>query len=127
MVVLTTTGRGRGCLRLFAPRKQENKNSTKKKRKNFIFLDHFLGRVLVFLFIYFLVFFYKFPPLLSWDENGVGCKGTYIENMCPEIRWTYRCIAYYRIPMTLSKIVTLVGVSVRESTSAPIKCNFPPF
>ena len=33
---------------------QENKNSNKKKRKNFFFLDHFLGRV--------LVFFYNFPP-----------------------------------------------------------------
>ena len=68
-------------------RKQENKNSTKKVikkiRKYFLyflvaflvkflfswssscFLDDFLGRVLVFMFSYFLVFFYKFPPLLS--------------------------------------------------------------
>ena len=28
----------------------------------FCFLDRFLSRVLVFLFSYFLVFFYKFPP-----------------------------------------------------------------
>ena len=64
---------------------KQNKNSTKKltkkKRKFFLFfldaflvksvfyfsvscfLDRFLGRVLVFLFSYFLVFFYKFPPL----------------------------------------------------------------
>ena len=40
-------------------RKQENKNSTKKKRKLYFFLDRFLGRVVVF---FFLVFFYKFPP-----------------------------------------------------------------
>ena len=43
-------------------RKQENKNLTKKaikKTRN----QNFLGRVLVFLFSYFLVFFYKFPPL----------------------------------------------------------------
>ena len=49
---------------------QENKNwakkATKKKRKKlFFFLDHFLGRVLVFLFSYILVFFRKFPPLSS--------------------------------------------------------------
>ena len=50
-------------------KKKENKNSnkkaTKKKRKLFFFLDHFLCRVLVFLSSYFLVFFYKFPPLLK--------------------------------------------------------------
>ena len=39
---------------------QENK---KEKKENFLFLDHFLGRVLVFLFSYFLVLIYKFPPL----------------------------------------------------------------
>ena len=59
-------------------KKQENKNSTKKaikktrnqeldqekKKKLSYFLEHFLGRVLVFLFLfsYFLLFFYKFPP-----------------------------------------------------------------
>ena len=58
-------------------RKQENKNSTKKvikkKRKFFLFswslslssscfLDRFLGRILVFLFSYFIVLFCKFPP-----------------------------------------------------------------
>ena len=37
---------------------QENKETTKKKRKNFpFFLDHFLGRVLVFVFSYFLRLF----------------------------------------------------------------------
>ena len=57
---------------------RENKKVTKKKRKkklSFI-LVHFLGRVLVFLFSYFLVSYYKFPPLkvqrMSSDElvNG---------------------------------------------------------
>ena len=47
---------------------KENKNSTKKaikkkEKKLSFFLDHFLGRVLGLLFSYFLVFFYKFPPL----------------------------------------------------------------
>ena len=38
-------------------------NGQEKNKKNLsLFLDHFLGRVLVFLFSYFLVFFYKFPP-----------------------------------------------------------------
>ena len=63
-------------------RKQENKNSTKKviKKNSFFlfflvallfsflfscFFDRFLGRVLVFLFSSFLVFFYKFPPLID--------------------------------------------------------------
>ena len=35
----------------------------------FFFLDRFLGRKGVFLFSYFLVFFYKFPPLLC-----TGCS-----------------------------------------------------
>ena len=44
-------------------RKKENMNSTKKVIKSFsCFLDRFLGRV---LFSFFLVFFYKFPPLFS--------------------------------------------------------------
>ena len=48
-------------------RKQENENSTKKaikKKRKIFFLDRFLSRVFVFLFTYFLVFFYKFPPVL---------------------------------------------------------------
>ena len=56
---------------------RENKKVTKKKRKKLSFiLVHFLGRVLVFLFSYFLVSYYKFPPLkvqrMSSDElvNG---------------------------------------------------------
>ena len=32
------------------------------------FLGRFLGQVLVFFFSYFLVFFYKFPPLLWFEE-----------------------------------------------------------
>ena len=51
---------------------QENKNKGKKhafdqenRKKLSFFLDHFLSRVLVFLFSYFFVFFYKFPPLRS--------------------------------------------------------------
>ena len=46
-------------------KKRENTLSTKKaikKKKLSLFLDNFLGRVLVFLFSYFLVFFYTFPP-----------------------------------------------------------------
>ena len=46
-------------------KKKENMLSTKKaiKIKNFsFFLDLFIVQVLVFLFSYFLVFFYKFPP-----------------------------------------------------------------
>ena len=40
---------------------------TKKKRKKLsFFLVTFFGRVLVFLFSYFLVFFYKFPPQMIW-------------------------------------------------------------
>ena len=47
-------------------RKQElNQESDQAKRKTFFFLDHFLGQVLVFLSSYFLVFFYKFPPLFK--------------------------------------------------------------
>ena len=34
-----------------------------QEKEEFFFLDHFLGRVLVFLLSYLLVFFYKFPPL----------------------------------------------------------------
>ena len=51
-------------------KKQENKKIRKQEHdqesgqeKKFFFLDRFLGRVLVFLFSYFLVIFYKFPPL----------------------------------------------------------------
>ena len=44
---------------------QENKNSTEKKRKNFLFSCHFLVEL---LFSYFFVFFYKFPP----REDGKG-------------------------------------------------------
>ena len=55
-------------------RKEELDRECVKKKKVFFlfswslswssscFLDRFLGRVLVFLFSYFLVFFYKFPP-----------------------------------------------------------------
>ena len=68
-------------------KKQENKNSTKnviKKKESFFsfswslswssscFLDRFLGRVLVLLFSYFLVFFYKFPPLIGKQCRTFG-------------------------------------------------------
>ena len=43
-------------------RKQESKK-TRKRKKTRTFLDRFFGRVLVFSFSYFLVFFYKFPSL----------------------------------------------------------------
>ena len=45
-------------------RKQElDQESDQEEKKISFFLDHFLGRVLVFfLFSYFLVFFYKYPP-----------------------------------------------------------------
>ena len=70
-------------------RKQENKNSTKeaikKTRKQELGhqeSDHFLGRVLVFLFSYFLVFFYQFWPqvharhlLAPFDDSMMAkCK-----------------------------------------------------
>ena len=46
-------------------RKKTRSRSTKRPRKKEkLFFDHFLGRVLVFLLSYFLVFFYKFPPLI---------------------------------------------------------------
>ena len=49
--------------------KKKEKNSAKKvikkKRKCFLFFGRFPGRVHVFLFSYFLLFFYKFPPQFS--------------------------------------------------------------
>ena len=50
---------------------QENKKTRKKEKLSF-FLDHFLGRVLVFLFYYFLVFFHKFPPQGEGEYEGGG-------------------------------------------------------
>ena len=45
-------------------RKQEL-DQEKMKKLSFL-LDHFLSRVLVFLYSHFLVFFYKFPPLIGF-------------------------------------------------------------
>ena len=99
--------------------KHENKNSTtkkkqEKKKKLSFFLDHFLGRVLVFLLCYFLVFFYKFPPLvvchhMAWEHMFIatfkckftnivhfskrGCKGFVC--MFLDLSWTSKkCAAY---------------------------------
>ena len=49
-------------------RKKENNSTKKKKKKSFFFTTFlssscFLSFCLVFLFSYFPVFFYKFPPL----------------------------------------------------------------
>ena len=54
-------------------RKEESKKTRTRKQgldqesvqENKKVFSFFLGRVLVFLFFYFLVFFYKFPPLKS--------------------------------------------------------------
>ena len=73
---------------------KENKNSTKKKRKNFIFfLITFLVEFLFFLFSYFLVSFYKFPPqmrsglrvLFLWTSNAERFNHNFKD------QWKKRC------------------------------------
>ena len=77
-------------------KKKENNNSTKKatkkKRKKILFflitfLDEFLYFFLFFLFSYFLVFFYKLPPLGSIIDRYQQLLYAYMSYRLAQYAW----------------------------------------
>ena len=68
----------------------------------FCFLDRFLGRVLVFLFSYFLVFFYKFPPQIVFFPVAslLLCTLTHlvlVMSVSPTYKMVSQCQAFHNL------------------------------